>query len=167
MPIWSAASVFRSEQMSASDYFAELYVAGTFADAGWNVYFPHRDKGFDFIVSKPNGNGSQILRPVQVKGKYPTGMKGNKITYGYVGRLSQLHPEMVLAIPFFSAMPSPTPICIAYMPSSLVRRHSRGFRCEPASFKSGTPAARRDYARFFDADGLKQLESPSWKDSKV
>jgi len=24
------------------DYFAELYVAGLMADAGWNIYFPHR-----------------------------------------------------------------------------------------------------------------------------
>ena len=42
-------------QMSAPDtrdYFAELYVAGIFGDAGWSVYFPKRDVGFDFIVSK-------------------------------------------------------------------------------------------------------------------
>jgi len=26
------------------DYFAELFVAGRFAEAGWNVYFPHRDE---------------------------------------------------------------------------------------------------------------------------
>ena len=26
-------------QMAVSDYFAELYVAGRFADAGWNVFF--------------------------------------------------------------------------------------------------------------------------------
>jgi hypothetical protein len=32
------------------DYFAELYVAGLMANAGWNVYFPHRDRGLDFIV---------------------------------------------------------------------------------------------------------------------
>jgi len=38
--------------MAVSDYFAELYVAGKFADEGWNVYFPRCDKGFDFIVSK-------------------------------------------------------------------------------------------------------------------
>jgi hypothetical protein len=153
--------------MSVSDYFAELYVAGTFADAGWNVYFPHRDRGFDFIVSKPDGNGSQILHPVQVKGKYPTGVKGSKVAYGYVGRLSQLHSEMVLAIPFFSAEPSPTLVCIAYIPRSLIRCHSRGFRCQPASFKLGLPIARRDYARFFNAGGLTLMESPTWKDSKV
>lgn len=40
--------------MEVSDYFAELYVAGRLADAGWNVYFPHRDKGFDFIISNPH-----------------------------------------------------------------------------------------------------------------
>jgi hypothetical protein len=61
--------------MTVSDYFAELYVAGKFADEGWNVYFPHRDKGFDFIVSKANSSGIQMLRPVQVKGKYPTSPK--------------------------------------------------------------------------------------------
>ena len=54
-----------------SDYFAELYVAGRFADAGWNVYFPHRDQGFDFVISKVIGVDT-VLRPVQVKGKYPT-----------------------------------------------------------------------------------------------
>jgi hypothetical protein len=58
--------------MAVSDYFAELYVAGKFADEGWNVYFPHRDKGFDFIVSKQDSGAVQILMPVQVKGKYPT-----------------------------------------------------------------------------------------------
>lgn len=40
------------------DYFAELHVAGNFGDAGWNVYFPRRDKGFDFIVTKEIGPSS-------------------------------------------------------------------------------------------------------------
>jgi hypothetical protein len=153
--------------MTVSDYFAELYIAGKFADEGWNVYFPHRDKGFDFIVSKANSNGIQILRPVQVKGKYPTSPKKNKPTYGYVGRLTQLHPEMVLAIPFFLVDASDAPICTAYMPLSQIRCHSRGYRCEPASFKSGAPAPRREYARFFDANGLSLLVAAAWKDSIV
>jgi hypothetical protein len=34
------------------DDFAELYMAGFFADASWSVYFPRRDVGFDFIVTK-------------------------------------------------------------------------------------------------------------------
>lgn len=50
------------------DYLAELYVAGVLADAGWNVYFPHRDEGFDFIISKYLGDRI-VLRLVQVKGK--------------------------------------------------------------------------------------------------
>ncbi len=153
--------------MPVSDYFAELYVAGSFADAGWNVYFPHRDKGFDFIVSKPDENGSEVIRPVQVKGKYPTEEKGDKSVYGYVGTLSQLHSEMVLAIPFFSTALSSAPVCVAYIPRALIRKHSRGFRCQPAMFKSGVPQPRRDYARFFDAGGLKLLETSTWKDSQV
>ena len=34
------------------DDLAELYIAGFFADASWSVYFPRRDVGFDFIVTK-------------------------------------------------------------------------------------------------------------------
>lgn len=142
-----------------SDYFAELYVAGRFADAGWNVYFPHRDKGFDFIVSKPDGNGRQWLRPVQVKGKYPTEVKTAKTVYGYVGRLTQLHPEMVLAIPFFSLASPTLPTCVAYMPHDSIRSHSRGYRCQPASFSAGAAKPRREFAKYFDASGLKLLES--------
>src|SRR5690242_12537005 len=79
-----------------TDYLAELYVAGVLADAGWNVYFPHRDEGFDFIISKLV-SGRILLRPVQVKGKYPEEGKSNKSVYGYVGRLTAIHSEMVLA----------------------------------------------------------------------
>jgi len=151
--------------VAVSDYFAEVYVAGRFADADWNVYFPHRDKGFDFIVSKPDGHGGQILRPVQVKGKYPTREKRDQPTYGYVGRLTQLHPEMVLAVPYFSAVASPAPTCIAYLPISLIRKHARGYRCEPALFHAGLPRPRRDFAGFFDDAGLLALEAAWWKDS--
>ena len=42
--------------MIVNDYFAELIVAGMFAEKGWNIYFPHRDQGFDFIVSKYMGD---------------------------------------------------------------------------------------------------------------
>jgi hypothetical protein len=148
--------------VKVSDYFAELFVAGRFADANWNVYFPRRDRGFDFIVSKPTTDGNQLLRPVQVKGKYPTKEKGNKTVYGYIGELTELHPEMVLAIPFFSPAAPEIPTCVAYLPFGLVRKHSRGFRCEPATFRAGTAAPRRDYARFFDDDGLKLIEQSNW-----
>jgi len=52
--------------MMGSDYFAELYVAGVLARRGWNLYFPHRDEGFDFMISKIIGN-DMVIRPVQVK----------------------------------------------------------------------------------------------------
>lgn len=91
--------------MVVTDYFAELYVAGRFADAGWNVYFPHRDRGFDFIVSKQTINGDYLIRPVQVKGKYPTESKRNWPVYGFVGRLSTLHDEMVLHFVLLSGAP--------------------------------------------------------------
>jgi hypothetical protein len=149
--------------MKVSDYFAELFVAGRFADAGWNVYFPHRDKGFDFIATKSDGDGGQIVRPVQVKGKYPQQEKGDKVVYGYVGKLTQLHPEMVLAIPFFSVASPETPTCVAYLPLPLIKRHSRGYRCQPAAFSGGLARPRRDFARFFNAAGLSLVESPLWK----
>src|SRR5882724_1100166 len=99
--------------------FAEMYVAGQFAAAGWNVYFPHRDAGFDFIVSKLIAKQRWLVRPVQVKGKY-TSTKASRPGYGYVGRLSQLHPEMVLAIPFFQRGEKERPVCVAYMPRSQI-----------------------------------------------
>jgi len=152
--------------MKVSDFFAELYVAGRFADAGWNVYFPRRDRGFDFIVSRPSG-ATQLLRPVQVKGKYPTADKTDKSVYGYIGELTELHPDMVLAIPFFSANSSEVPTCVAYLPFGIVRRNRRGFRCEPAAFHGGRPIPRRDYAKFFDDSGLRLVEQPNWPTLRV
>jgi hypothetical protein len=150
-----------------SDYFAELYVAGRFAEAGWNVYFPHRDQGFDFIVSKSCGALGQVIRPVQVKGKYPTEGKGDWPLYGYIGKLSQLHPEMVLAIPFFSHGSNDMPACVAYLPPSLVRKVSRGYRCQPASFKNGKPRPRRDYSKFFGEGGIALVASEGWNKLEV
>jgi len=147
--------------MKVSDYFAELHVAGRFADAGWNVYFPHRDKGFDFIATKTI-NGHEAIRPVQVKGKYPSGGKSAKVVYGYVGRLTQTHPEMVLVIPFFPREGEATPLFTAYMPLTQVRRHSRGYRCQPASYRDGRPIPRRDFVQFFDDAGLQVLDDPHW-----
>jgi hypothetical protein len=151
--------------MIVSDYFAELYVAGRFADAGWNVYFPHRDKGFDFMISKPDGQGGQIIRAVQVKGKYPTTEKTDKAGYGYIGRLTAIHPEMVLAIPFFSSESPEIPSHIAYMPPSQIKPHSKGYRCQPATFKAGKPMPKPGYAKFFDANGLSLIADPVWKDA--
>ena len=147
------------------DYFAELYVAGLMADAGWNIYFPHRDKGMDFIATKTASTGVELIRPVQVKGKYPTPEKGDKISYGYVGRLNQTHPEMVLAIPYFgTAAPGPA-LFVAFMPLSRIRRHSRGWRCQPCGFRGGKPVPRRDFIQFFGQQGLAALENSEWRDS--
>lgn len=145
--------------MFVSDYFAELFVAGRFADAGWNVYFPHRDQGFDFIATKPDGAGGQLVRPVQVKRKYPQPQRASRPTYGFIGKLTQVHPEMVLAIPFFPVAQSNTPNCIAYLPFCALKKHKRGYRCLPAQFKEGAATARRDYAKFFDQSGLTLVES--------
>lgn len=153
--------------MPKRDYFAELFVAGRFADAGWNVYFPHRDEGFDFIITKSVGGDHQIIRPVQVKGKYPNEGKTDKAAYGYVGELSQLHPEMVLAMPFFNGVMSDVPRFVAYLPFSLIRPHSRGHRCQPATFKDGLPLPRRDHRRFFDAEGLSLIERNDWNTMSV
>jgi hypothetical protein len=62
------------------DYFAELYIAGMMGDRGWAVYFPKRDIGFDFVASKKVGD-KVILRPIQVRGKYPTAEKKDKVAY--------------------------------------------------------------------------------------
>jgi hypothetical protein len=145
------------------DYFAEMYVAGILADHGWNIYFPRRDKGFDFIITKELGD-RMLVRPVQVKGLYPTEVKTDKTVYGYTGRLTQLHPDMVLALPYFPTdVTGVAPVHIAYMPRSRVRKQaSRGYRCVPAQFVDSAPRPRRDSQRYFDLDGIRAMESLDW-----
>ena len=140
------------------DYFAEMYVAGVLADAGWDVYFPRRDKGFDMIVSRPAG-ASTIVRPVQVKGKYATDEKTDKASYGYVGRVTAFHDDMILAIPYFTSQSLGAPMLIAWMPRGEIKPHSKGWRCEPARFVGGVPEARPGYAHFFGAAGLGAFEA--------
>ena len=146
------------------DYFAEMYVAGVLADAGWNVYFPRRDQGFDFVIAKPVG-AEIVIRPVQVKGKYPSVRKGDKATYGYSGRLTQLHPEMVLALPFFPTEHAAAPLFTVFLPRGQIRARQNDpelFFTWPARFEGGRPVARRDYAKFVDAAGIALIESTSW-----
>lgn len=147
----------------ARDYFAEMYVAGLFADAGWNVYFPRRDKGFDYIVTR-EVEGGVVVRPVQVKGLYPTAAKGDKATYGYQGRLVLLHPDMVLVLPFFPpGATEGTPQHIAFMPRSRIKSRTRGgYRCVPCTLKEGIVTPRRDFARYFDAAGLAAVGQVGW-----
>lgn len=145
------------------DYFAELYCAGVFGDAGWSVYFPKRDVGFDFVVTK-EVDGQVILRPVQVKGLYPTEAKGDKSGYGYRGELSAVHPEMVLVLAYFAATErGAAPEQIAYMPYTELKKPSRGgYRCLPAKFESGHAIPRREFSRYFGERGLRAIESPAW-----
>jgi hypothetical protein len=44
---------------------------GIMADSDWNIYFSTRDVGFDFIATISTDEGV-VIRPVQVKGNYPT-----------------------------------------------------------------------------------------------
>jgi len=149
------------------DQLAELHVAGLFAEGGWRVYFPHRDDGFDFIAAKPLHDG-MLIRPVQVKGKYPEDEKTDKTTYGYVGRLSQTHPEMVLAIPYFSIGALPIVQHVAFMPLCAIRPHkSRGYRCEPAKFAGGLAAPRGEHKKYFDHVGLEWLSERTWANEIV
>ena len=146
------------------DYFAEMYVAGLMADAGWNVYFPRRDRGFDFISTIENDQGT-LVRPVQVKGFYPTRDKTDKTVYGYGGPLSQLHEDMILALVFFPlGSTAGTPDQIAYMPRTQIRKRSRGgYRCVPCSIVDGQIVQRREFTRYFDTVGLAEASSRAWE----
>ena len=97
----------------------------------------------------------------------PTQEKGDKQVYGYIGKLTQLHPEMVLAIPYFSTQSPETPSCIAYLPFAMIKPHSRGYLCEPATFNGGIARPRRDFLRFFGTSGLMLVEWLSWKTNAV
>jgi hypothetical protein len=144
------------------DYFAELYVAGLFGDAGWSVYFPKRDVGFDFIATKFVG-GNTLIRPVQVKGLYPTSAKTDKPIYGYIGPLTAVHGEMVLAIPYFHLANHHAPEAVAFMPLDKIRSPSSGgVRCVPASFNEGHAKPRRDFERYFGRNGLQRVELSNW-----
>lgn len=143
---------------ASRDYFAEMYVAGVLADGGWNLYFPHRDIGFDMIATKRVGD-TTLVRPVQVKGKYASDGKTAKARYGYVGKLTALHPDMVLAIPFFTSDSAAAPLLIAWMPYETIKPSSRGHACEPARFDTSGPEARRDFAGYFGPVGLAALEA--------
>ena len=50
--------------------YAELLVSSLMAEAGWNIYSPHRDIGLDFIATKKAQAGI-LIRGVQVRGGYP------------------------------------------------------------------------------------------------
>ncbi|MFM9977974.1 MAG: hypothetical protein ACKVOP_08020 [Sphingomonadaceae bacterium] len=148
--------VGRTGAPSTRDYFAEMYVAGLLADAGWDIYFPRRDKGFDMVVSRPVAGGS-IVRPVQVKGKYSTDKKIDKARYGFVGKLTALHDDMILAVPFFTSSDASASGLIAWAPRFAIKASAKGFAFEPATFVAGKPQMRRDFKRYFADEGLRAL----------
>lgn len=139
------------------DYFAEMYVAGVLADNGWNLYFPHRDVGFDMIATKRVGS-TTLVRPVQVKGKYASDGKIAKARYGFVGKLTALHPDMILAIPYFTSDSAAAPLLIAWMPYNKIKSSSRGHACEPARFGPSGPEARPRSVGYFGSAGMSALE---------
>lgn len=144
--------------------FAELYVAGLMADAGWEIYFPRKDKGFDFIAAKRWGT-SFIVRPVQVKGKFPTRTKKSTPSFGYIGKLTALTPDMVLAIAFFSPIRSdPNRCSIAWISRKRIRtQKSKGYRCCPAKLSQGEIVPKDSFKNYFDKKGLRSLGRPTWR----
>jgi len=139
------------------DHLAEFWVAGKLVDAGWNVYFPHRDKGFDLIATYTDGAIIQI-RPIQVKGKYPKPGTRNRKTYGFRAPLTAMHESMVLAIPMFVNAEDPMPLHVAWMPRAKIVQEERGrWRCEPAKFVNGRPIPRQEFEQYFDQGGLDLL----------
>jgi hypothetical protein len=149
--------------MATRDYFAELYVAGFMGDDGWNIYFPKRDVGFDFIATK-SIDGNIVIRPVQVKGLYPSEAKKDKVGYGYVGNLTQIHPDMALVLPYFPTdRHGAAPDCIAFMPRCEIKSQtSRGYKCFPAKFSAGSAVPRESFKKYFGFEGMRYMESPKW-----
>lgn len=145
------------------DEFAEQYVAGIFADAGWSVYFPRKDKGFDFIVSKKTDAGI-IIRPVQVKGKFPETTTAVRRKFGYRGKLTAIHPDMVLVIPLFNSLERfPYPDHVAYMPRTQISAVKEGtFWCGPAKLEKGKVSPKESFQHYFNKQGLKAVESKSF-----
>lgn len=147
------------EDWKARDYFAEMYVAGVMADAGWDIYFPRRDRGFDMIVSRPCNAGT-LVRPVQVKGKYAMEGKTGKARYGFVGELTAFHPNMLLVIPYFAAPSAPAPKLVAWIPHDEIKPGARGWRCEPARYVGGEPEPRPGFLHYFAKHGLARCAVP-------
>ncbi len=98
-----------------------------------------------------------IMRPVQVKGKYAQDGKLNSPRYGYIGKLTAMHPHMVLAVPYFSSGSGNFPDHIAWVPYALLKPHSRGYRADYANFSNGQANPRPGFAHLFNEAGLKAL----------
>ena len=147
---------------------AELAIAGTLSSAGWNVYSPHRDVGFDFIATKQTDHGL-LVRPVQVKGCYLRTRKDCPSYGRHNFKLPQTHPEMALIMPFYS--PGDVllrPLFVAFLPWAQIRPMPNGnFRSQPARIQDRQILQRRDFAKFFDLPGIMLMDRRDWKDTKI
>jgi hypothetical protein len=145
------------------DEFAQFYVAAMFADEGWTLHFPVPDRGFDFIATKKNQRG-MVIRPVQVKGKYPESTIRIIKAFGFIGKLSAPHSTMVLAIPLFNSNErSESPALVAFMPWSEIRPYSRWPHCSrPGQHIRGKVKEKEEYKPFFGRTGLQKFENPDY-----
>jgi hypothetical protein len=155
---------------------AELIVAAQLVDHGWNIYSPHVDEGFDFIAVKPLPEGNILMRPVQVRGRYPEVVRNRSVYGKRNSRLSQLHDEMVFALPYFKEKDGIYQlVTVAFLPKeqiNVVKKRTRNaekdeFYCTalPAKVREGTISARRDYEIFFDGPGIEAMYRADWKDT--
>jgi hypothetical protein len=154
--------------MPVRDLFAELYVAGLFADAGWSVYFPHRDVGFDFIATKV-AQPSVIIRPVQVKGRYPEPGRRSRGWLGWEGTLTQIHPEMVFAISFFPTTHESAPLFTAFLPLVSLnpdRTEPNNYSVYPGSYNCQTTVQRKMFRPFIGAEGLDLVATAGFNDAR-
>jgi len=154
---------------------AELIVAAQMVEHDWNIYSPHVDEGFDFIAVLPLPNQDVLMRPVQVRGRYPE-VERDRLKEGKRNsRLSQVHDDMVLALPYFKEEDGLHKLeTVAFLPlkaigltKRLIRRTGKiSYYCSPmpAQRKGNKFLPRRDYERFFDGPGIELMARADWKD---
>src|SRR6202000_2790797 len=100
-----------------------------------------------------------LIRPVQVKGKFPETGANERPTYGYRGDLTLVHEGMVLAIVFFElGSTGNAPRHVAWMPWGKVRKAANGqYFCLPARRDVDGVKPRRDSRQYFDHLGLQAM----------
>jgi hypothetical protein len=147
---------------------SELAVAAYLAQHDWHIYYPRRDVGFDFIVSKLVGGG-MLLRPVQVRSRRPRGQSDRKYFGHQRTKLSQTHPEMVLAMPFYDSGHVLRPLFIGFFPWSQIHANRDGerYHCLPAKVSGGRISIRRDFRKFFDDAGCTLMEREDFREQQI
>jgi len=171
------------------EQLAELNVAAQLADAGWEVFLPYRDRGFDLIAARKVGR-SWIVRPIQVKGRYlqkgyrrdrenEVSMRGRQ--EGARFPLSEPHNDLVVALVYVDTDPSPIVLCTAYLPFKVVkksvtrqtqgRRNHRVFWPAPAQWMrhaddSVSLEPKPEFDRFFDGNGIRLMARSNWSNEK-